>query len=82
MINNGKFEELSINDYFTYDRMIAFLRAEVPQYANLTDYLDEGSPGIVKKIDEASTLAKSTVSWYADFINYLIAWVLPSDLTY
>ena len=29
-INNEKTEEFPINDYFHYDKLIAFLRVEVP----------------------------------------------------
>lgn len=70
-ISDGKVEELPINNYFPYGRMIAFLRVEAPRYAHLVDYLDEVSQDIVTKKEETPTLTKSTILWYTDFINYL-----------
>lgn len=63
-INDGKFEELPINNYFP------------------ADFLKEGSSSIKKELEEAIAIAKYTVLWYVDYINYLVVGVLPLDLTY
>jgi hypothetical protein len=81
-INDGKVEELPINDHFPYDRLVAFVRAEAPRYGHLVDFLEEGSSGIKKDPKEALALGKTTVPWYADIINYLAAGAMPPDLTY
>lgn len=81
-IHDGKLEELSINDYFPYDRMVAFVRAEAPHYAHLADFLEEGSSNMKKEPKEESNLANCIVLWYVDYINYLVAGVLPPILTY
>ena len=81
-INDGKVDELPTNDHFPYDRLAAFVRDEAPRYGHLVDFLKEGSSGIKKEPEGALALGTTTVSWYADIINYLAAGVLPPDLTY
>lgn len=81
-INDGKVEEIPINDYFPYDRLVTFIRAEALSYHHLADFLEEGSSDMKKEPYEAATLTKSIVSWYIDYINYLVTRVLPPDLTY
>lgn len=81
-INYGKSEELPINDYFPYDRFVAFVRFKVHCYAYLTDFLVEGSSNIKKELKEVATIAKSTILWYAYYINYLVVGVLPPELRF
>lgn len=81
-INDGKVEEFPINDYSPYDRLVAFIRAKAPCYHHLTDFLEEGSSDMKREPYEAATLTKSIVSWYTDYINYLVTGVLPPYLTY
>jgi hypothetical protein len=51
-------------------------------YTHLTDFLEEGSSGFKNEPKKASSLAKNTVLWYPDFVNYPAVGVLPPDLTY
>lgn len=81
-ISDGKSEELPINDYFPYDMFVAFVRVEALCYAHIVDYFEEGSFGIKKNPKEAVVIARSAIPWYVDYINYLVAGVLPPDLTY
>lgn len=80
-LNDGKSEELSIND-FSYDRLVDFVRDKAPHYVHLADFLEEGNSGVKKEPQEATAIDKPTMSWYTTYINYLIAGVLPPELTY
>lgn len=47
-LNDGKSEEIPIND-FSYDRLVAFVRAKAPHYVHLADFLEEGNSGVRKE---------------------------------
>jgi len=81
-IQDGQLEEVPINDCFPYERLVSFVKAESPRYGHLVDFLEEGSSGIKKIPEEASALSNSATPWYADIINYLVAGILPPDMTY
>lgn len=49
IINDGKSEELPINDYLPYDRLVAFIRAEAPRYAHSLIFFEEGTSDIKKE---------------------------------
>lgn len=81
-LSDGKQEDIPINDYFPYNRLVAFVRAEAPHYAHINDFLEKGSSGIKKEPEEATAIDKFVVLWYVDYINYLVIGVLPPNLTY
>lgn len=60
-IHDGILEELSINYYFPYDRLVEIVRAKAPRYAHLVDFLEEGSSNIKEEPKEESNLAKCIV---------------------
>ena len=57
---------LPINDDFTYDRLVA-------KIDNFEPYIDEN-------LEKVSIMR--SVPWYADFVNYLAAYIIPPDLNY
>jgi hypothetical protein len=63
-LENLEPERTSINDDFSYDKLIANLEE------NRAD----------KQVE--TTLAVCVTPWYADFVNYLAAGVVPLDLSY
>jgi len=81
-IQDGQLEEVPINDCFPYERLVSFVKAEAPRYGHLVDFLEEGSSGITKIPEAASALSNTATPWYADIINYLVAGILPPDITY
>ena len=81
-IQDGQLEEVPINDCFPYERLVSFVKTEAPRYGHLVDFLEEGSPGIKKTPEEVNALSNTATPWYADIINYLVAGILPPDLTY
>lgn len=81
-INDLKSDDVPINDYFLYDSVVAFFRAKASPYAHIIDFLQADDYGIRKTPEEVAAVEKSWVPWYADYINYLVADVLPHDLTY
>ena len=81
-IQDGQLEEVPINDCFPYERLVSFVKAESPRYGHLVDFLEEGSSGIKKIPEEASALSNTATPWYTDIINYLVAGILPPDMTY
>lgn len=54
----------------------------MPLYAHLDYYFEEGSSSVKKEPYEAVVVAKSAMSCYVDYINYLITGVLPHGMTY
>lgn len=52
------------------------------RYAHLDYYVEEGISSVKKEPYEAVVVAKSAVSCYADYINYLITGVFPHGMTY
>ena len=82
IIQDGQLEEVPINDCFPYERLVSFVKAESPRYGHLVDFLEEGSSGIKKIPEEASALSNTATPWYTDIINYLVAGILPPDMTY
>jgi len=81
-ILDGQLEEVPINDCFPYERLVSFVKAEAPRYGHLVDFRDEGSSGIKKTPEEANALSNTAIPWYVDIINYLVAGILPPDMTY
>lgn len=70
-----KIEQQPINDDFPYGRPVAQIENNITDYP-LT-FKDAETDEVVEAI-----ITKTTVSWYADVINYLAAGVLPPELTY
>lgn len=62
---------IPINDEFTYDILIMEIRTN--HYDDPYLYL---KPGIEK------ALVLINVPWYTDFVNYLVADIIPPDLNY
>lgn len=81
-INDVKVEELPLDDSFLDDKMIAFIRDETPWYIHLIYYLVSRDPELEKETEEEDALAQTTMSWYADFVNYLATGVIPSNMIY
>lgn len=81
-INDVQSDDVLINGYFPYDRPVAFVRVEDPLYSRITVFLQTDNSGIRKTPEEVTIVEKSSVPWYADYINYFVVDVLPSDLTY
>lgn len=63
-----KLDHIPINDDFTYDWLIA--------YVNNRTNSDE------LELNVEIALIVTSVPWYVDFVNYLVANVLPHDVTY
>ncbi|KAI5409659.1 hypothetical protein KIW84_055195 [Lathyrus oleraceus] len=62
-------ELVPINDDFVYDRLIARLET-----------IEDNNLGLDEHFQ--NSLAISNVPWYADFVNYLAADIVPPDLDY
>lgn len=74
-------DDVHIDDYFPYDRLVNFVISDAPHFAHITNFLEADDTGFRKTPEEASVI-KSLVPWYADYINYLVFCVLPPEFTY
>lgn len=72
-----KSEQVSINDDFPYDRLVAHLGNDIPNYSQHDDSSEGDNSSNENKEDVETILAQSTVPWYVDFVIYLVAEVLP-----
>lgn len=74
-LENMKIEQQPINDDFLYDRLLYKIESSTTEYPLTYKYAktDEVVEAIITKI---------IVLWYADFVNYLEAGVLPPELIY
>lgn len=66
-----KSDLVSINNDFTYDRLIATVR---------TNHNDD--PNLYLELNNENAFAITIVPWYVDFVNYLAADIIPPDLNY
>lgn len=57
-VNDVDSDDIPINDYFPYDRMIASARVESPCYAHITGFLEANDSGIRKTHEEVASLEK------------------------
>lgn len=80
-LNNIKVEHVPFNNDFSYDRVVASIRVKAHRFAHITDFLEADNFGFRKTHEEAFVL-KPLVSWYADYIIYLVVGVLPLVFTY
>lgn len=62
---------IPINDEFIYDRLIMEIR---------TNHYDDPDPYLKPDIEKALVL--TNVPWYAEFVNYLAADIIPPNLNY
>ena len=60
-----------INDDFTYDRLIAIVK---------TNHSDD--PDLYLELNIENALAVTNVPWYANFVNYIVADIIPHNLNY
>lgn len=81
-LENVKTEQVPINNDFPYERLVVHLENDTPSSSQLDDYSEGDNFSDENIEDMESILEKSTVPWYADFVNYLAAKVLPPELTY
>lgn len=72
---------IPINGYFPYDKPVSFVRAEALHYTHIIDFLKANDTTFRKTPEEVIVVAKSSMSWYAYYINYLVVYVLPLNLT-
>lgn len=68
-------DDVPINDDFPYEKLLAHLEENLVKHA--TAYDETETNEAVKSI-----YTKNKTPWFADFVNYLAAGVLPPDLTY
>lgn len=76
-IDDLKPEQVPINDDFPYDRLVAQLKIESKTIEFFLMYNDTENNEVIESI-----CTKTTLPWYVDFVNYLVAKVLLPDLTY
>ena len=76
-IEDLKPQQVPVNDDFPYDQLVAQLESESERVKCSLMYNDTKTNEVVESI-----CTKTTMSWYADFVNYLAAGVLPPDITY
>lgn len=81
-LGNLKPGPVSINDDFSHDKPVASIDIEGISYDHYHEYLKSQYSNIEAVIEEEAALVHKIVPWYADYVNYLEAKVLPPDMTY
>lgn len=81
-LDNVKVDQVPINENFPYDRLIAHLENNTFECSKKHDPCETGNYKIINEEIVEGTYAHSKIPWYVDFVNYLSAKAIPSELTY
>ena len=76
-IEGIKSDHVPINDDFPYERLLVQLELEISTTEYPVTYEDADTNEIVEAV-----YTKTILQWHADFVNYLVAGVLPHDISY
>lgn len=81
-LENLKPGHVPINDYFTYDKLVASIDIVVMSYDRYHEYLKAQYSNVETVIEDEVSLVHKFVPWYVDYVNYLTDKLLHPDMTY